>query len=75
MGGRAGETVSIRVPRGLPARLTAATGVPFSKLMRIVAMGMEQRYAAERDGGLPVDRVKADAAVAVEQAIQEEQKQ
>lgn len=44
----AGETVSVRVPKGLPDKLRAATGLPFSTLVRLTMNAYLERLTAER---------------------------
>lgn len=44
----AGETVSIRVPPGAKEELKAATGLPFSTVVRHIIMAMLAYYRQER---------------------------
>jgi hypothetical protein len=69
----AGETVSVRVPKGLPARIRAASGMPFSTIVRLVMLALDERYRLERDAGLPVDQVKADVKQSVSAVLGEQQ--
>jgi len=43
----ADDTVTIRVPKGTADKLRAATGQPFSRLMRWIAMALLEQYTAE----------------------------
>lgn len=45
----ADETVTVRLPQGTAARLRAATGQPFSRLMRFLAMEMLKKYETAAD--------------------------
>lgn len=43
----ADETVTVRVPKGVPDRVRAATGQSFSRVVRWTVMALLERYEAE----------------------------
>lgn len=45
---KAGRTISIRVPDGVPEELRAATGLPFGTLVRYTMIAYLQRLRIER---------------------------
>lgn len=45
----ADETVTVRLPKGTAAKLRAATGQPFSTLMRGMALGLLGQYVASEE--------------------------
>ena len=48
MGNNAGRTISIRIPDGVPEEIKAATGMPFSTLVRTITIAALERYRQER---------------------------
>ena len=44
----ADETVTVRLPAGTAAKLRAATGQPFSRLMRYVAIALLDQYSGKQ---------------------------
>lgn len=43
----ADETCTVRLPRGTKAKLVAATGQPFSRLMRFIAIELLAKYQSQ----------------------------
>lgn len=64
----ADETVTVRLPKGTARKLVAATGQPFSRIVRFIVMQMLHNYEAQ--GKLSEDArdvLRADVAQAAQE--------
>lgn len=69
MPAHADETCTVRLPKGAKAQLMAATGQPFSRLLRFIVLELLAKYKAE--GKLienPKSELRADVASVVSEA-------
>lgn len=60
---KADETVTVRVPKGVPDRLRAATGQKFSTLVRWTIMALLDKYEAENRHTLTSEAQELGSAV------------
>lgn len=57
---RADETVTVRLPYGTAAKLRAATGQPFSRLVRFVVLELLKKHAPQEDARKELQAEVAD---------------
>ncbi len=56
---KADETVTVRMPRGKAAQIRAATGQPFSRLVRWTMLALLERYKNDESDKIP-EQIRAD---------------
>jgi hypothetical protein len=62
----ADETVTVRLPKGTARKLVAATGQPFSRLVRFVVLEMLAKYQTEGRMGDAKRELQGDVASVVQ---------